>query len=237
MNRTPNEAGRTGNCLLDRLPRDDYLRLLPHSELVSLPHGQAIYQPHDPTAYVYFPTRGVLSMVVGMEDGRLVEAATVGNEGMAGVHFFLGLDVCPIKVICQMPGEILRVAVVAFQQAMRINGGFEALLRRYAAYSLRFATQTVACNALHQVEERMCRWLLTTQDRIGGSEFLMTHEFLAEMLGVRRQTVTVIAGNLQSAGVISYRRGAVRIVNRARLEQASCECYAVARDLYRRMVR
>jgi len=168
-----------------------------------------------------------------MEDGQAIDAASVGNEGMTGVSASLGLDYSPITAIAQVPGESLRIPTASFLQALRPGAALEKIVRRYIAYSLRSAGQTVACSLLHSVQERMCRWLLTAQDRNGQEEeLLFTHEFLADMLGVHRQTVSVVAGILQTAGLISYRRGRLHISNRERLAAASCECYSVTKTLY-----
>src|SRR5207302_6811307 len=177
----------------------------------------------------YFPTSGMVSLTVLMEDGKEIEAGTIGNEGMIGLSVALGLDFSPNKAISQIPGEGVRIPVATFMEAMQPGGTLDRLVRRYTAYCLRYANQTVACNLLHSVEERICRWLLMCHDRAGKDEFALTHEFLAEMLGVRRQTVTVIAGKLQMASVIAYRRGVVRVLQRRSLEAASCECYEVTK--------
>lgn len=230
------DAGRTGNQLLDRLPRGEADGLMALLEPVSLPLGHEVAQQDGPLSHVLFPTSGIVSQVVLMEDGRVVEASTVGREGMVGVNVILAPDTNATTATSQVAGEALRMPVGRFLENMEPGGTLDRLVRRYAAYTLRSANQTVACNLLHSVEERMCRWLLTTHDRAGADEFPLTHEFLAEMLGVRRQTVTVIAGMLQEAGLIHYRRGVLRILDRERLEEASCECYQVVRDLYDRIV-
>jgi CRP-like cAMP-binding protein len=176
--------------------------------------------------------------VVGVtEEGKVVEAATVGNEGMIGLSVILGLDFSPITAIAQVTGKALRIPAPAFLRALKPGGPLDRLLRRFIAFSLRYAYQTVVCNAQHSIEERMCRWLLMTQDRVGKEEFRLTQEFLAQMLAARRQTVTVFAGTLQAAGFITYRRGIMRILNREGLEAASCECYEVTRSFYERIMK
>ena len=156
---------------------------------------------------------------------------------MIGLPVALGLDFSPIRAISQISGDGLRIPVPAFKKAMKPGGALDRLVRRYTAFSLRYANQMVACNLLHSVEKRMCRWLLMSHDRVEKDEFLLTHEFLAEMLGVRRQTVTVIARTLQTEGLLTYRRGVIRIVNRHKLEAASCECYGVTETLYDRIMK
>jgi CRP-like cAMP-binding protein len=202
---------------------------------VSLSSGETLYEQDRPISHVYFPLTAVCSLVVVLDDGKQVEASAIGNEGMVGVHVVLDMDHSPVRAIAQIPGECLRASTGALLRAMKQGVELERLLRRYAGYSLRFVNQAVACNTLHSVEKRACRWLLTAQDGVGKDEFWLTHEFLAIMLGVRRQTVTAVAGTLQDAGLIRYRRGLVRVLNRAGLETASCECYQITRNIYQRV--
>ena len=232
---TPN---RMLNLLLDRLPKNEYKSLVRSEKTVSLAHGDEVYQEDSVRglSHVYFPTSGMISLTVLMEDGKEIEAGTVGNEGMIGFSVAQGLDFSPTKAISQISGEGLRVPVSAFLKALKSGEALDRLVRRYTAYSLRYANQTVACNLLHSVEERICRWLLMCHDRVDKDEFVLTHEFLAEMLGVRRQTVTAIAGMLQTAALITYRRGVIRVVHRKKLEAASCECYAVTKAFYNRIM-
>jgi CRP-like cAMP-binding protein len=223
--------------LLDRLPEAVFMKLLPSLEPILLPHGHELCRQNGPMPYVYFPTSGMCSVVGATDEGKVVETATVGNEGMIGVSVVLGLDFTPSTAISQVSGKGLRFATPSFLRALEPGGPLDRLLRRFIAFSLRDAYQSVVCNAQHSVEERMCRWLLLTQDRVEKEEFVLTQEFLAEMLGVRRQTVTVIAGTLQTAGLIRYRRGAMRIISREGLEEASCECYAITKSFYDRIMR
>jgi CRP-like cAMP-binding protein len=231
---TPN---RSGNFLLDRLPNNEYRRLLPSWETISLPHGHEVCKQNEPVPHVYFPTSGMCSVVAVTDEGKVVETATIGNEGMIGIPVLLGLDFSPSTVISQVSGQALRIPAPSFLRAMEPRGSLDRLLHRFIAFSLRYAYQTVVCNTQHSVEERLCRWLLMTEDRVGKQEFMLTQEFLAEMLAVRRQTVTVIAGTLQTAGFISYRRGIMRIINREGLEAASCECYETTKAYYDRIVK
>jgi CRP-like cAMP-binding protein len=233
----PAAPNQTGNRLLDRLPEAEFKRLLPSWEPISLPHGHEVCRQNGPMSHVYFPTSGMCSVVGATEEGKVVETATVGNEGMIGLPVVLGLDFSPSTAIAQVSGKGLRMAVPSFVRALEPGGPLDRLLRRFIAFSLRYAYQTVVCNSQHSVEERMCRWLLMTQDRVGLDEFVLTQEFLAEMLGVRRQTVTVFAGTLQRAGFINYRRGTMRIVNREGLEEASCECYEITKAFYDRIMK
>ena len=227
-----------GNRLLNRLSTNEYRALIRSEKAISLEHGYEIHRPDNVAglSHIYFPTSGMISLTVLMEDGKEVEAGTIGNEGMVGLSVAQGLDFSPTKAISQIPGESLRIPVSTFLKALKPGGTLDRLVRRYAAYSLRYANQTIACNLLHSVKQRMCRWLLMCHDRVEQDEFLLTHEFLAEMLGVRRQTVTVIAGTLQASNVIAYRRGVMRILNRHKLEAASCECYQVTKAFYDRII-
>jgi CRP-like cAMP-binding protein len=223
--------------LLDRLPREEYKSLLPKLEAISLAYEVEVCAQDSRLSHVYFPTSGVFCTVILMEDGERIEATTIGKEGMVGVSAVLGLDFCPVTTVLLVPGECLRLPAPSLSQAVKPGRALDRFLRRYAAYSLRNAKQSVACNALHSVEERMCRWLLMTQDRVGKDEFWLTHELLAAMLGVRRQSVSVTAGMLQKAGFIAYRHGIMRVVDREGLEAASCECYGVTETLYDRIMK
>jgi CRP-like cAMP-binding protein len=229
---------RMVNRLLDRLPASEYKLLVRSDTLVSLEHGDELYPEfgRGSLSHVYFPTSGMISLTVLMENGKEVEAGTVGNEGMIGLPVAHGLDFSPTKAISQISGQAVRIPAPAFIKAMKPGGTLSRLVHRYAAFSLRYGSQTVACNLLHSVEHRMCRWLLLCRDRVGHDAFTLTHEFLAEMLGVRRQTVTVIAGKLQSSGIISYHRGVIHILDRKKLEASACECYGVIKGSYDRIM-
>jgi CRP-like cAMP-binding protein len=234
---SPKTPNGTGNRLLDRLPRKEYKSLLPQLETISLAPEEEVCHQNSRLSHVYFPTNGVFSTVILMEDGERIETTAIGKEGMIGLSAVLGLDFSPATTTLVIPGECLRLPAPALLQAVRPGRELDGLLRRYAAFSLRYAKQSVACNAVHSVEERMCRWLLMTQDRVGKDEFWLTHELLAAMLGVRRQSVSVVAGTLQKAGFIAYRHGVIRVVDREGLEAASCECYGVTETLYDRIMK
>lgn len=234
---SPTTPNGTGNRLLDRLPRKEYKGLLPQLETISFTQEEEVDRQNSPLSHVYFPKNGVFSTLILMEDGERIEAAPIGKEGMVGVPAVLGLDFSPVTTTLLVPGDCLRLPAPSLLQAVKPGMELGRLLHRYAAYSLRHATQSVACNALHSVEERMCRWLLMTQDRAGKDEFWLTHELLAAMLGVRRQSVSVVAAMLQKAGFIAYRHGVMRVLDRGGLEAASCECYAVTETLYDRIMK
>jgi CRP-like cAMP-binding protein len=227
--------GRTGNRLLDRLPEEEYARLAPLLVSTSLALKQPLIQPDEPIHDIVFPTTALVSTLVVMEDGSEVETGITGAEGLVGLSTVLGLDFDLHRAICQVPGEAFRLPARALREAIERSRPLDALMRRYAAVVLRQTGQAVACNALHPVPERLSRWLLMSHDRVGRDEFPMTQEFMGELLGVRRQTVTVAAGTLQEAGLITFRRGIIRIVDRPRLEEAACECYGLMRGLYDRV--
>ncbi len=227
---------RTGNRLLDCVPVEELEAIRPLWELVSLGQAEEVCRQDGPMSHVYFPLSGLYATVVGLQDGRVIEATTVGNEGIIGITAVLGVGVSPKTATTPVPGDCLRVSVHALRAALRPDSMLARLLHRYAAYALRNAYQTIACNAVHTAQQRMCRWLLANQDRVGDRELSVTHEFIAQLLGVRRQTVTVIVGILQASGCILSRRGVVQILDRRRLEAGCCECYHVSRSLYEQIV-
>jgi CRP-like cAMP-binding protein len=233
---TPTTRNRTGNRLLDCVPAEELERLRQVWEIVSLNQAEEICRQDGPLSHVFFPLSGIYATVVGLEDGRVVEASTVGNEGIIGIAAVLGLAFSPKTATTPVAGTCLRLSVGALRSALKSDPVLDRVLHRYAAYALRNAYQTVACNAVHSVQQRMCRWLLTNQDRVGDHQLNMTHEFLGQLLGVRRQTVTGIVGALQASGCITSRRGAVRVLNRQGLQSYCCECYQVTRDLYDHIV-
>lgn len=226
---------RPKNQILRALPVEDFNRLLP--DLVTIPTRakQVFHKRGEPLEFVYFPNGGVASVTAVLSDGTMVETATVGDEGMVGIEAFLGdAVVAPGDTMMQVPDtNAEKLSVRAFRREVARQGALSDLIGRYAQVTLALLMQSTACNARHQVQERCPRWLLMTHDRVHRDEFLLSHEFLAVMLGVRRQSVTVVAGALQEAGLITYRHGRVTIVDRKGLEAASCECYAVIRNYFK----
>jgi CRP-like cAMP-binding protein len=220
------------------LPRAEYKALIGSAKDILVPAGEELYRQNDASGvrHVYFPTIGMISLTVCMEDGKEVEVATIGAEGFVGLPVALGLEATPTRAIGQISGGGLRIPAPVFLRVMKPGSALETLVRRYAAYSLSYGSQTIACNLLHSVKRRLCRWLLLSHDRVARDDFALTHKFLSEMLGVRRQTVTVIARELQAAGLIKYRRGVLHVVNRQGLERASCECYGVIMMFYERLM-
>lgn len=217
------------NRLLGMIPSEEYERLQPDLEQVDMPLQHVIAEANERVRHVYFPQRGMLSVVTVMKDGSGVEAATVGREGFAGLPVFLGTTTTPARLIVQLRGAARRIEASRFAALVQDSPAFEAVLRRYTLSLLQQVSQSAACNTLHTVDKRCSRWLLMCHDRAGEDEFLLTQEFLAQMLGVRRAGVTMAAGALQRRGFIRYSRGRIRILDRAGLEQFTCECYAAIR--------
>lgn len=218
------------NRLLSGLSRELQIRLLPRMEKVSLTVRQILFEADEPISHVYFPLSGAMSLIVTLAGGETVEIATVGNEGMVGAPVFLGSDRGAMRAVCQVAGQALKMRSESFRQSLAEQPDLVDMVRRYAHGMLNQISQTTACNQVHSVQQRMCRWLLMTHDRVGADEFHLTQELLAQMLGVRRPSVTVAAGRLQKAGLIQYQRGRIRIADRARLEGASCGCYERVRQ-------
>ncbi|MDQ5852480.1 MAG: Crp/Fnr family transcriptional regulator [Chloroflexota bacterium] len=224
------------NRLLAALPTEQRARLLEKLEPVSLRLKEIVYDVNQPISHVYFPNTGVFSLLTIMQDGAAVEVGTVGYEGMVGLPVFLGADSTPSQAFSQIPGESLRMAADVFKAEVANDGPLQGLLNRYTQGLFNQLAQSAACNRLHTVDERLARWLLMTHDRVGQETFPLTHEFMAHMLGVRRATVTVVAGRLQQAGMIRYSRGRITVVDRPGLEAASCECYGITRAEFERLL-
>src|SRR4051812_35474638 len=220
------------NRLLAALPLADYDALAPHLTVETLAHRQVVATRGQPLQHVYFPRGAVLSILVQMDDGQSVEGATVGHEGMLGLAAFLSDGTSIEDVVCQVAGPAACLDVSALRAASVRSGPLHEILHRYSLALMGQMTRTAGCNRAHPVEERLARWLLMTHDRVGADAFFLTHEFIAAMLGVRRPSVTVAAGILQRAGLIDYRRGNVRIMDRPRLEEAACEDYRLTSEIY-----
>ncbi len=229
MANDPSVPFRYENRLLSMLPGDVSERLRPHIEEIDLALKQPLYTANEPITQIYFPCTAVCSLVLRLDDDTLVEIATVGNEGMVGLPLFLGADRTPGRAVCQVAGAALRLDTDTFRAVLRVAPELQEVLGRYTLVLLTQAGQAAACNGLHALAERGARWLLEAHDRVGSDRFRLTQDFLAAMLGVRRPSVTLAAGMLQQAGLITYHRGEVTILDRAGLEAASCECYAAIR--------
>lgn len=225
------------NGLLSSLPAEEFQRVSAYLTWRPLKVRQVLHKRGEPIAEVYFPGRSVCSITNTMEDGGIVEVATVGREGMVGVGAAIGNLMATGDAFVQIAAEPAAVMPIdAFNREFEARGAFHAAVTRYSQAFMSLLMQSVACNGLHSAEERCCRWLLMTHDRIAQDEFPLTHEFLAIMLGVRRPTVTLVMAELARAGIVSHVRGHVRIVNRPGLEEASCECYRNIRSVYDRLL-
>jgi len=218
---------RRTNHILAALPSEEIELLQPRLEAVKLPFRLSLYDSDRPVDHVYFLSRGVASMVSEMSDGLAVEIGTVGPEGMVGMPIFLGAERMASKAFIQVPGEGVRMEADALREVIGRCPSLNRLLLRYTLALMTFMAQNAACNRAHAVEERCSRWLLLTQDRVRSTSFPLTQEFLAEMLGVRRPTVSIAAGMLAKAGLITYARGQITILDRAGLEAACCDCYGI----------
>jgi CRP-like cAMP-binding protein len=224
------------NRLITALPSTDRKRLLKALQPVSLTVRQPLYDAREPIKFVCFPLSGVYSIVSNMTDGGTVEIATVGNEGMVGIPVFLGGRSTPDEAFCQVPGDLLRMRAARFRAEVHRSPALRTVMLRYTQAFIHQVAQHAACNGLHSIVERCARWLLMTHDRVGLDEFVLTQESLAQMLGVRRATVTTAAGMLQRTGLIRYTRGHITIVDQKKLERASCECYRTIRREYKRLL-
>jgi CRP-like cAMP-binding protein len=217
----------TRNRILAALPAEDYARLTPHLERVTTELKQILFDVDRPIEHVYFPEGTLVSILGVMADGTAVETATVGREGMVGLPVFLGTDQTSAQAFAQIPGPALRLSADAFRAAVAESPALTRMLHRYTQALFTLVAQNSACNRLHTMSERCARWLLHTHERVGRSEFPLTHLFLSQMLGVRRATVTEAMGALEARGVVDYERGTVQVRDRAGLEAAACECYAI----------
>lgn len=226
----------SANAILSVLPPSERTLLMPLLRPTDLTIRQTLQEPGEPLEHLWFPRRGVLSMLSTMEDGSLVEVATIGNEGMVGLGAVLGTNQMAQKIFCQIVGEADRLRIADFERVRSNLPVLNLLLLRYAAALVAQIAQGSACNRLHTIESRCARWLLMTHDRVDGDRFQLTQDFLAQMLGVARPSVTIAAGMLQAAGLIRYVRGTIDILDRLRLEDASCECYGIIRAEFARLV-
>lgn len=236
MNPQPNGHNSKENRILAALSAEEMERLLPYMEQMELRLGDVISQPDEPLKYVYFPHRGALSVIAILEDGAHVEVGIVGNEGMYGMPVVLGTDSSPLLAIVQLAGGATRMRADVLREEIDRCGQLSKLLLRYAQAFFIMVAQNAACNRRHPVDGRLARWLLMSQDRARSDEMELTHEFLATMLGVRRAGISVAASKLQTSGLICYRRGRIRVVDRQALEATSCECYRVVKKEFDRLL-
>ena len=224
------------NRLLGLLPPRDYERLRPYLQRLPLTYRQSLYRAHKPLGFVYFFETGVGSLVNTMANGDASEVGTIGNEGVVGLPLLLGDDRAPTSVYVQVPGAGLRMKASLFKKELARSASMRAVMHRYAHAFFNQVAQSAACNQFHSLEQRCCRWLLMTHDRMQSDEFLLTQEFLAMMLGVQRTGVTAAAGALQRSGLINYKRGNVTIIERRSLIRRSCECYSVSKKEFDRLL-
>jgi len=223
------ELNPRDNHILDALPDEERERLFPHLSFVSMPLGKVLYESGESLKHIYFPTDSIVSLLYVMKDGASAEIAVVGNEGAIGVALFMGGETTPSRAIVQSAGSAFRLEGKRLKQEFNRHGQMLHVLLRYTQSLITQMAQTAVCNRHHSVNQQLCRWLLLSLDRLRSNELKMTQELIANMLGVRREGVTAAAGELQKAGVIRYSRGKITVLDRAKLEQLSCECYSVVK--------
>ncbi|MEH2169431.1 MAG: Crp/Fnr family transcriptional regulator [Nostoc sp.] len=236
MSLNKNALEQPANKLLAALPVSDYQRLIPHLKLVQLSTRQILYDPGEPIAQVYFPNKAVVSIVTTMEDGSTVEVGLVSKEGMVGMPVILGDNTTTTTASVQIPGVGMQMDADIFISEFNRGTALQSVLLRYVQAVYTQIAQGSACNRLHKLEGRLARWLLTVSDRLESDEFPLTQEFISQMLGVRRAGVTEAANILSEAGIISYHRGQINILNREALEKTSCECYQIIEDEFVRLL-
>jgi len=224
------------NHLLAALPEADFERLRPHLELVPMPLGEALYESGGRLQHVYFPTTAIVSLLYVMEDGASAEIAVVGNDGILGISLFMGGETTPSRAVVQSAGFGYRLRSQVIKTEFSRAGALMHLLLRYTQALITQMAQTAVCNRHHSLEQQLCRWLLLSLDRLESSQLNMTQELIANMLGVRREGVTEAAGKLQREGMISYNRGHITVLDRPALERTSCECYAVVKKEFDRLL-
>jgi len=224
------------NHLLALLPQEIFERIATHLELVSMPLGEALYEPGGQLHYAYFPTTSIVSLHYVMENGASAEIAGVGNDGVVGVALFMGGNTTPSQATVCAGGYGYRIKARLMMEEFNRAGPMMRLMLRYTQALITQMSQTAVCNRHHSMEQQMCRWLLFTLDRSASHELVMTQELIAGMLGVRREGITETAGNLQRAGLISYRRGHITALDRPGLESRTCECYSVVKKEFQRLL-
>jgi CRP-like cAMP-binding protein len=232
----PRVNRRDANRILAALPAIEYRRALTKLEPTPFRHGQSLYLLDKPISYVYFPRSGVASMVARLVEGGTIEVATIGNEGVVGLSAYLGNGHSSMEVFVQIPGEALRMDADDFLREIQASSAWSEVVHRYSQALLTQVGQSAVCNRAHPVVQRCARWLLMSHDRVLGDEIALTHEYLGEMLGVRRASVTQAAGKLKRRKLIDYQRGKIRVLNRKGLEKAACECYQFIRSHHDRLV-
>lgn len=229
-------SSRNGNRILASLPGPEFERLRPHLESASLAQRAVLWEPNAPIDAVYFPIDAVASILAVTEEGMAVEIGTVGNEGVVGLPVFLGATSSPARAIVQIAGDAYRLDVDVFRREAARSSELRRLIQVYTQLFMTQISQSTACNRIHTTEQRLARWLLVIADRVGQESYPLTQEFMAQMLGVRRATVTEAAGALQDADLIRYTRGVMNILDRSALEQAACGCYWIVRNEFEKLL-
>jgi CRP-like cAMP-binding protein len=224
------------NQLLAALPPAEFARLAPHLEAVDLPLGKVLYESGSSLSHAYFPTSAIVSLLYVMEDGASAEIAVAGHEGLVGISLFMGGGTTPSRAVVQSAGSGLRLSAQVMKEEFDRAGPTMHLLLRYTQALITQMSQTAVCNRHHSLDQQLCRWLLLSLDRLHGNELVMTQELIANMLGVRREGVTEAALSLQKAGLIRYARGHISVLDRPGLEARTCECYAVVKKEYDRLL-
>jgi len=224
------------NRLLAALPEADYEALKPFLERVPMPLGQSVYESGGAQGYVYFPVSCIVSLLYVLEDGDSAEIAVTGSEGLVGIALFMGGETTPSRAVVQSAGEGYRLKASLLKKEFERGGALQHLLLRYTQALITQMTQTAVCNRHHAVDQQLCRWLLLSLDRLPSNQLVMTQELIANMLGVRREGVTEAAGKLQAEGLIEYSRGHITVLDRQHLEARVCECYAVVKREYDRLL-
>ncbi len=224
------------NHLLEALPDEDFERIRPQLELVSLKLGRVLYESGDTMSHIYFPTTAIISLLYIMQNGGTAEIGIAGNNGLVGMALYMGGETTSSRAIVQSSGDAMRMTKDDLLVEFRRGGIFQDVLLRYTQSMMTQISQTAVCNRLHTVVQQLCRWLLINHDQLPADKLVMTHDLIANMLGVRREGVTVAAGHLQGNGYIKYSRGTVTILDRKGLEKVCCECYQVVSDEYDRLL-
>ncbi|MBV8887419.1 MAG: Crp/Fnr family transcriptional regulator [Chroococcidiopsidaceae cyanobacterium CP_BM_RX_35] len=224
------------NRLLAALPEEEYNRLLPYLEWEVLDLKKVLYHPNAAIESVYFPLSGVVSLLTVLDNGELIEVGTIGNEGMVGIPVLLGASRIPGQAICQIPGTAVQTSTEVFKREVVPNTVLYELLHRYTQAMFNQISQTAACNRSHSIQERFCRWILMCHDRADSDQFPLSQEFLAQMLGIRRGSVSKVASIAQNAGLIQYSRGKITILDREGLEATACNCYQVIKTEFERLI-
>ena len=224
------------NHLLAALPATDYARLVPNLELVPMPLGWAVYESGGRMGYLYFPTTCIVSLLYVMENGASAEIAITGNDGLVGISLFMGGESTPSRAVVQSAGHGYRLKAKVLKKEFALGGQLQHLALRFTQALITQMAQTAVCNRHHAVDQQLCRWLLLSLDRLPGKDLVMTQELIANMLGVRREGVTEAAGKLQAEGMIRYSRGHITVLDRPKLEKRVCECYAVVKKEFDRLL-